>query len=110
MNDNCILWFRKDLRLDDNPALMEAAKHKKIIPLFIFDRNLEEYNNIGEASHWWLEKSLISLNKEFNQRLNILEGDATASNGTSNENRLGILFKVSPLSARIPPLKINILP
>ena len=46
MNENCILWFRKDLRLDDNPALMEASKHKKIIPLFIFDRNLEEYNNI----------------------------------------------------------------
>ena len=56
MSDTCILWFRKDFRLDDNPALIEAAKHKRIIPLFIFDKNLEEYNKIGEASHWWLEK------------------------------------------------------
>ena len=71
MNDTCILWFRKDLRLDDNPALMAAAKHKGIIPLFIFDKSLEEYNKIGEASHWWLEKSLSSLNKDLNQKLNI---------------------------------------
>ena len=76
MNDICILWFRKDLRLDDNPALIEAAKHKRIIPLFIFDKSLEEYNKIGEASHWWLEKSLISLNKDLNQKLNVLEGDS----------------------------------
>ena len=76
MSDTSILWFRKDLRLDDNPALIEAAKHKKIIPLFIFDRNLEEYNKIGEASHWWLEKSLISLNEDLNQKLNVLEGDS----------------------------------
>ena len=76
MIDSCILWFRKDLRLDDNPALIEAAKHKRIIPLFIFDRNLEEYSKIGEASHWWLEKSLISLNKDLNQKFNILEGDS----------------------------------
>ena len=70
MNNTCILWFRKDLRLDDNPALIEAAKHKKIIPLFIFDRNLEEYNKIGEASHWWLEKSLISLSENDNPEKN----------------------------------------
>ena len=76
MSDTCILWFRKDLRLYDNPALVEASKHKKIIPLFIFDRSLEEYNKIGEASHWWLEKSLISLSKDLNQKLNILEGNS----------------------------------
>ena len=76
MNDTCILWFRKDLRLDDNPALMAAAKHKRIIPLFIFDKSLEEYNKIGDASHWWLEKSLSSLNKDLNQKLNILEGNS----------------------------------
>ena len=43
MEDLCILWFRKDLRLDDNLALIEAAKHKKIMPIFIFDENLDEY-------------------------------------------------------------------
>ena len=76
MSDACILWFRKDLRLDDNPALLEASKHRKIIPLFIFDRNLDEYQNIGEASHWWLENSLISLDLDLKQNLSILEGDS----------------------------------
>ena len=64
-----VFYGLKRFRLDDNPALIEAAKHKKIIPIFIFDRNLEEYNKIGEASHWWLEKSLISLSKDLNQNL-----------------------------------------
>ena len=49
---------------------------KKIIPLFIFDRNLDEYKNIGEASHWWLENSLISLDMDLKQNLSILEGDS----------------------------------
>ncbi|MDC0651838.1 deoxyribodipyrimidine photo-lyase, partial [Alphaproteobacteria bacterium] len=53
MNNDCILWFRKDLRLADNPALLEAIKHKNIIPLFIFDTNINEYSKIGEASLWW---------------------------------------------------------
>ncbi len=76
MSDKCILWFRKDFRLDDNPALLEASKHTEIIPIFIFDRNLEEYNSIGEASYWWLENSLISLNKDLNNKLSILEGNS----------------------------------
>ena len=79
MNDTCICWFRKDLRLDDNPALVEAAKHEKIIPLFVFDKSLHEYSNIGEASHWWLENSLISLNLDMDNKLNILEGNSLAS-------------------------------
>ena len=74
MSNSCILWFRKDLRLDDNPALIEASKHKSIIPIFIFDKSLNEYNNIGEASHWWLENSLVSLNLELNKNLTIFEG------------------------------------
>ena len=79
MDDICICWFRKDLRLDDNLAIVEAAKHKKIIPLFIFDKSLNEYKEIGEASHWWLENSLISLNLDLDKKLNILEGNSLAT-------------------------------
>ena len=76
MSNDCILWFRKDLRLDDNPALHETIKHKNVIPIFIFDSNINEYAKIGEASHWWLEKSLISLNKQLNGNLKILAGNS----------------------------------
>ena len=76
MKDYCILWFRKDLRLDDNPALVAAAKHKYIIPIFIFDNSLNEYKNIGEASRWWLESSLVQLNNDLKNSLRILEGNS----------------------------------
>ncbi len=74
MDNSCILWFRKDLRLDDNLALNEALKHKNIFPVFIFDNSLEEYKNIGKASHWWLENSLNSLNLDLGGNLTVLEG------------------------------------
>lgn len=36
-----IVWFRRDLRIDDNPALFHAAEAGcPVIPLFIFDKEL----------------------------------------------------------------------
>ena len=33
-----LVWFRRDLRLSDNPALHEATQNgKPIVPLFILD-------------------------------------------------------------------------
>ena len=71
MNEISIVWFRKDLRLDDNPAFINASKVGSIIPIFIFDQDLEEYSNIGGASLWWLEKSLTELNKKLLENLTI---------------------------------------
>jgi len=31
------LWFRNDLRLDDNESLIEAVAHGIVIPIFVFD-------------------------------------------------------------------------
>lgn len=37
MSTTVIVWFRQDLRLDDNPALATAIKSgKAIIPLYIW--------------------------------------------------------------------------
>ena len=76
MKKKCILWFRKDLRLDDNKALVEASKCETILPIFIFDNSLYEYSNIGGASLWWMEKALISLNDQIGKSLNIFEGNS----------------------------------
>lgn len=36
-----IFWFRRDLRLHDNAGFFNALKnHKKVLPLFIFDRDI----------------------------------------------------------------------
>ena len=73
---NCLLWFRKDLRLFDNPSLLKAAKYEKTFPIFIFDESLYEYNKIGSASLWWLENSLNKLKERLNNKLLILKGDS----------------------------------
>ena len=71
---NVIYWFRRDLRLLDNPALAEAASAGHILPIFIFDGLLADYTQ-GSASRWWLNHSLNSLNKQLNHRLLIFNGD-----------------------------------
>jgi deoxyribodipyrimidine photo-lyase len=56
-----IVWFRRDLRLSDNPALADAvASGRPIIPLYILD-DTPELRAPGGASNWWLGKSLARL-------------------------------------------------
>ena len=73
-NKNVIHWFRRDLRLFDNPALSEAANAGPILPVFIFDEMQADYTQ-GSASRWWQNQSLNSLNKQLNHRLLIFKGD-----------------------------------
>ncbi|OJW50233.1 MAG: deoxyribodipyrimidine photolyase [Alphaproteobacteria bacterium 41-28] len=62
MESPIIVWFRRDLRLYDNPALTQGAE-SIIIPLFIWDHG-DPYN-LGGASKWWLYKSLVALQKSL---------------------------------------------
>ncbi|MBB5659655.1 cryptochrome/photolyase family protein [Brevundimonas halotolerans] len=56
-----ILWFRRDLRLADNPALTEAvASGRPVMPLYVLDEAAEG-RPLGGASKWWLERSLQAL-------------------------------------------------
>lgn len=69
MKAKTLLWFRQDLRLSDNPALHEAAKNGKIMPVYILDETREDFK-MGEASSWWLYKSLRDLDMSLNNSLN----------------------------------------
>jgi deoxyribodipyrimidine photo-lyase len=54
-----VVWFRQDLRLNDNPAFLEAcANYDRIIPLYILDG---KKSALGEAQAWWLHHSLHAL-------------------------------------------------
>lgn len=64
-----IMWFTKDLRLYDNPALFYSAGEGPIIPVYVFDKS-----KVGEASRWWLHNSLEKLQKEI--KINIFAGKA----------------------------------
>ena len=56
-----IVWFRRDLRLGDNPALAAAVETgATIIPLFVHDP-AGPPRKLGAASAWWLDKSLRSV-------------------------------------------------
>ena len=56
-----ILWFRHDLRLDDNPALAAAAARGAIVPVFVWAPEEEKPWPPGAASRWWLHQSLERL-------------------------------------------------
>jgi len=56
-----IVWFRHDLRLDDNPALVAAAARGSVVPVFIWAPEEEAPWGPGAASRWWLHQSLEKL-------------------------------------------------
>lgn len=70
-----IVWFRRDLRLADNPALATAlANHQHILPIYIHAPNEEAPWSPGAASNWWLHHALVDLSDQLGGRLLILRG------------------------------------
>ena len=60
------VWFRRDLRLDDNPALMAALRAgREVVPFFIWAPNEEGVFTPGLSSRWWLRHSLEALSRKL---------------------------------------------
>jgi len=76
--DTAIVWFRRDLRVHDHPALTQAAKHQFVLPIYIHDPAREKDWAMGSASLWWLSQSLAVLDQALRQRgssLFVYQGD-----------------------------------
>jgi deoxyribodipyrimidine photo-lyase len=71
-----ILWFRQDLRLGDNPALLTAQRLGPIIPIYILDEDHAGDQRMGAASRCWLHHSLDALNQQLDGRLQLFRGPA----------------------------------
>ncbi|MDB5976377.1 MAG: deoxyribodipyrimidine photo-lyase [Nevskia sp.] len=57
-----IVWFRRDLRLADNPALRHALEHhERVLPVYIHAPDEEAPWAPGGAARWWLHHSLEAL-------------------------------------------------
>jgi hypothetical protein len=56
-----ILWFRRDLRLEDNPALIAAARAGSVVPVYIWAPEEDGQFRPGRVSRWWLKQSLRQL-------------------------------------------------
>jgi deoxyribodipyrimidine photo-lyase len=71
-----IHWFRQDLRLADNPALVAATQRGRVLPLYVLDDGSAGEEKTGAAARWWLHHSLKSLNQSFADRLCVRMGNA----------------------------------
>ena len=73
-----ILWFKKDLRIQDNEALFEASKNFKLLPIYIIENDLWSQNSYSDRQWQFCKESLIDLNqdlKKLGQQLIIRTGD-----------------------------------
>ncbi len=61
-----ILWFRRDLRLADNPALTVALQScERVIPVYIHAPDEEAPWQPGGAARWWLHHGLSALAQDI---------------------------------------------
>lgn len=71
-------WFRKGLRLHDNPALLEACRARTTVPLFILDPHFATPDKIGIQRYNFLLNSLKDLDMNLRllgSRLYVLKGN-----------------------------------
>ena len=69
-----IIWFRRDLRIGDHPALLEAVKNSdEIVPLFILDKT--QIEEAGAKLLAYMGQSLRALDESLGNKLHIIEGD-----------------------------------
>lgn len=69
-----IIWFRRDLRLSDHPALLAAISGSdEIVPVFILDK--QQIAEAGSKLLAYMSQSLRALDASLGNRLHIIEGD-----------------------------------
>ena len=74
MASSSIFWFRRDLRLNDNPALLAAmAESEAVIPVFILDPKL--IKTAGSKRLAYLGQSLHHLDDSLGNKLHVIAGD-----------------------------------
>ncbi len=77
-----ILWFRDDLRLTDQAALLAAVETgQPVLPVFILDDTSPGRWAMGGAARWWLHHSLAALQTDlggYGCPLTLRRGDSAA--------------------------------
>jgi len=74
MTSRSIIWFRRDLRINDNPALLAAlAESDEIVPVFILDPTL--IKSAGSKRLAYLGQSLHHLDASLDKKLHVIAGD-----------------------------------
>jgi deoxyribodipyrimidine photo-lyase len=78
-----LIWFRRDLRLDDHTALQSALRAgHRIVPVYVHAPDEEAPWSPGAASMAWLRRSLVALDASLRargSRLILREGPSLAA-------------------------------
>ncbi len=68
LNLPTVVWFRNDLRINDNPALHHALEAgRPVIGLYILEESGPHEARLGGASRWWLHHSLAGLEESLSK-------------------------------------------
>jgi deoxyribodipyrimidine photolyase len=82
MPSRAVVWFRRDLRVADHPALLAALDAAdQVVPVFVVDRALLDGRPSGPNRRAFLHGALQALANELGPlggRLLVLEGDPVA--------------------------------
>ena len=66
--DTGLMWFRRDLRTDDNAALHHALKHCKTVHcVFVFDREILDSLPKADRRVEFIRESLVELDASIRQ-------------------------------------------
>jgi deoxyribodipyrimidine photo-lyase len=68
-----LVWFRRDLRVADQPTFLAAGKGSRALALFVLDPRL--LAPAGEPRRWFLYGCLRALDRSLGGRLLVVEGD-----------------------------------
>lgn len=75
-----IVWFKKDLRIEDNEALVQASRQGiSIMPLYILEPELWHQPDMSYRHYILLQDCIVELNQSLSmlgQRLIIKVGNA----------------------------------
>lgn len=76
-----IVWFKRDLRIQDHAALTRAATYGPVLPLYIIEPELWQQPDMSERQYHFLIESIEELNASLSalgQRLIVRVGNAVA--------------------------------
>jgi len=74
-----VVWFKRDLRIDDHRALVEAARTGPCLPVYLVETDLWAQPDAARRHRDFIEESLVELDRALRRRgqgLLVLHGDA----------------------------------
>ena len=63
-----VVWHKRDLRLSDNQALVEAARRGPVLPMYVFEPSLMNQPDWAARHTGFISECLVSLQSEYVKR------------------------------------------